>query len=390
MQSPIRPIGFLMVAELFERMAYYGVRSIFVLFLTQTLLWDRMQAVEWYGTVTMIVYIASVVGGLAADLSRLPALMAIIGNSLTTLGIFGLAFSGSDMVVYSSGALIAFGSGMYKPSVVAALYRASFTVKHRFDFIFTIFYVAINIGAFMGPPLIAGFGDTVSPEDFRTGFIVAGCISLIPTALIALNYKYLVYNDLIYNNQTNRLNDLSITSMVLWFLVSIIFWVGYELYQTYNDVFSSTSLAVALAFMGLAMYIVVLPLNLIRSFRPALKIAIGLALVALTSSLLPILNAPPGAGLLVLTIAEVLVAPILMSQIVQNASPRFTATIMGAFMFVTVFTNKLAATLSNAAPAEQPFVQYLISLLCLVFLAALLVIDQIQKKREQSAQFPSY
>lgn len=379
-----------MVAELFERMAYYGVRSIFVLFLTQTLLWDRMQAVEWYGTVTTIVYIASVIGGLAADLSRLPALMAIIGNSLTTLGIFGLAFAGSDLLVYASSALIAFGSGMYKPSVVAALYRASFTVKHRFDFIFTIFYVAINIGAFFAPLIIGGFGDTGNPEDFRTGFIVAGCISLIPTALIALNYKSLVYNDLIYNNQTYRLNDISVTNTVLWFLTSVVFWVGYEMYPIYSGSSSSAGSQMIVVLVSMFCYIILLPLNLIRNFRSALKIAIGLALVALTSSLLPVLGAPVGSGLLLLAIAETLIAPILMSQIVLNASPRFTGTIMGAFMFVTLFTNKMAGIMSTASPKEQPFVQYLISLLCLVFLAALMVIDQVQKRREQSPQFPPY
>jgi dipeptide/tripeptide permease len=391
MQSPIRPVSFLIIAELFERMAYYGVRSLLILFLTQTVLLDRDTAIDWYGTYTLIVYISAIIGGLTADLSRLPALIAIIGNSLATVGIFALAFADSELTVYCASAILAFGSGMYKPAAIAALYRASFTVRHRFDFIFTIFYVAINIGAFIAHWVIGGFGNTDDPESFRTGFIVAGFISLLPTALLALNYKALVYNDLIYNNQTYRSNEITVLNLVLWFLASVTFWVGYEMYHTYANVYSSSGSQLIMAFISLTCYIILLPLSLIRNFRSALKIAIGLALVAMATAFLGIAGVPPGAGLLILALAEVLVAPIIMSQIMLNAPPRFNATIMAGFMLTTLFTNKIASTLTQGTPGELhvfPAANYFIAGICVSFVIVLLVLDRIQKKRETPQALP--
>lgn len=378
-------LTFLNIAEMFERMAYYGVRSIFILFLVKAIHWDREDAADWYGTFTFIVYGASIAGGLLSDFTRLPTLMAIIGNSITTVGIFTLAFSVSDIAIYCSSGLIALGSGVYKPSIIGSLYRVSFTHKHRFDFIYTVFYIAINFGAFLAPIIVGGIGDTGNPDDFRLGFLTAGCISLIPTALLAINYNNLISNDLLYNSQTYTLNDIGVSKVVLWFLISIIFWVAYELFPQFIGSDSSHQTTVIIAFLSIFVYLILLPLHLIRNFRSAWKIAVGLVLIASACTLIPLSGLPAIPGLILFVIAEVLVVPVMMSQIIQNSSPRLTATIMAAFMFVTLFTNKLVGVLSNATVQDQPIVLRIISILCFGLATVLLILDRIQRNRERNS-----
>lgn len=384
-------VTILNVAEMFERFAYYGVRSIMILFLTQGIIWNKMDAVEFYGTFTLSIYFASVLGGLLADLTRKAALVAIIGNSITTCGIFMLAAAESTMSVYIAAGAIALGSGIWKPSVIAALYRVSFAHKYRFDLILTIFYLAINLGAFAAPWVIGGIGDTGNPADYRLGFIVAGCFSFIPTVLLAVTYKNLISNDLLYNNQTYNSSDIGIANIVLWFVLTGIFWLIYELFPSFTGSYGSDVLtSIIVMVVGFVFYLVLIPLHLIRNFRSALKISIGLLLVALACFVYPTLNLPPMSGLIMLSVAEVLIIPVLWSQIIQFVSPRFTAIVMSLLMFITLGINKAAGALSEASPKEQPVVLWLLATFCVVLMIAFLVLDHYQKKREQNFQQPMF
>lgn len=375
-------VAILNLAEMFERFAYYGVRSIFILFLCYGLTYDRVDASDIYGTFTMAVYFASILGGLLADLTRKPALVAIIGNSITSCGIFMLAAAESPMSIYIAAGSIALGSGLWKPSVVAALYRVSFAYKHRFDLIFTIFYCAINLGAFAAPLVIGGIGDTGDPTDFRVGFIVAGCISFIPTILLAVNYKNLISNDLLYNNQTYRSSEIGVTNIILWFVLTIIFWLIYELFPMFTMANQDPTASTIMMVVGFIFYMIMIPLHLIPNFRSALKISIGLLMVALACIIYPLLNLPPMSGLIILSIAEVLIIPVLWSQIVISVSPRFTGTVMSLLMFMTLGINKAAGALSEASPSEQPVVLRLLATFCVALMIAFLILDHFQKKRE--------
>jgi dipeptide/tripeptide permease len=382
-------VTILNVAEMFERFAYYGVRSIMILFLTFGLTWDRMDAAEFYGTFTLSIYLASVLGGLLADLTKKAALIAIIGNSITTCGIFMLAAAESHMAVYIAAGAIALGSGIWKPSVIAALYRVSFAHKHRFDLIFTIFYCAINLGAFAAPMIIGGIGDTGNPADYRLGFIVAGCFSFVPTLLLAITYKNLISNDLLYNNQTYRSSDIGISNIVLLFLLSIIFWVAYELFPAYTDPDRDYSTTLIVSSVAMIMYFVMIPIHLIRNFRSAMKISIGLLMVALVIIVYPMLQLPATSGLIILAVAEVMIIPVLWSQIVQHVSPRFTALVMSLLMFTTLGINKVTGLLYDASESEQPIVLYILASLCLGLVGAFLTLDHYQKQREQNhPQYP--
>ncbi len=379
----IRNLIFLNLAELFERFTYYGVRSIFLLFLWTGLKWDQSESTLLYGYFIIAVHFASLFGGILSDATRKPVLIAIIGNSSTTLGIFLFAFADSPVTVYSACGLMALGAGLFKPSIISAIYRVSFHQKHRLDLIFTVFYCVINIGAFAAPFVIANIGDTGNPADLRLGFIIAGCFSIIPTVLLSVNYNNLIYNDLLYNSQTYKLSDIRTTNIVFWFILTLIFWMAYDQFSMFIDTsFGDNHSLIFTAVLGLVFYFALIPIHLIRNFRSALKISIGLLMVAIVCIVYPLLNLPPVAGLVMLSISEVLIIPVIWSQMAQNCSPRFTGTIMSLLMLGTWVINKASSALYDSEP-DRPIILWILAVVCLGLMAGFLVLDYFQKKREQ-------
>lgn len=379
----IRNLAFLNIAEMFERCTYYGVRSILILFLISGLGWQQQDAAEHYGTFTATIYFAALLGGILADLTKKPALIAIIGNSLSTCGIFLLAMASEPVSVYIGLGALAIGSGIFKPAMIGAIWRVSFTHKHRLDLIFAIFYCAINLGAFAAPLVIGGIGNTGNLADYRLAILVAGLLSLIPTVLIAINYRNLIFNDLLYDNQTYRSSEIGITNIVLWFLLSVIFWLAYELFPMFSGAYEESSTQIIVMIAGLVLYVVMIPIHLFPNFRSALKISIGLIFVVLGCLVYPMLHLEPISGLILFAIAEVLIMPVLWSQIVQHVSPRFTATIMAVLMLLTVGINKVAGKLSSMSHQEQGGALYTLGIFCVFLIAGFLLLDHFQKKRER-------
>ncbi len=173
----------LFFAEMWERFSYYGMRALLVLYLTKHFLFEREAAYGLFGAYTTLVYIGPVIGGYLAD-KYLGARKAVtIGAIFLVLGHLGMAFEGTPVsdgqaadgsvlnMFYFSLALIIIGVGFLKANIstiVGSLYPKTDT---RRDSAFTIFYVGINLGAFLGA-LIAGYlGETYG---WAYGFGAAG------------------------------------------------------------------------------------------------------------------------------------------------------------------------------------------------------------------------
>ncbi len=146
-------------AEAWERFSYYGMRALLVLYLTKALGVPKEHALEIYGLYTGLVYLTPLLGGYLADkiLGRRKAVL--IGGILMGLGQIFLMFPAT--LTLALGLLIA-GNGFFKPNIstmVGGLYREGDT---RRDGAFTIFYMGINLGAFMSPLVCGNLGENVS------------------------------------------------------------------------------------------------------------------------------------------------------------------------------------------------------------------------------------
>lgn len=194
----------LFTVEMWERFSYYGMRAIFILYLTKALLIDSKEAGSIYGTYTSLVYLTPLLGGFIADRYWGNRRSIIVGGVLMAIAQFLMYFSAAayespetaiPMMYLSLGFLI-FGNGFFKPnisSMVGTLYPKG---DSRVDSAYTIFYMGINAGALIAPLVCGGLGDTGSVADFKWGFLCAG-IGMVLSTVIMLMFqnKYVVTPD---------------------------------------------------------------------------------------------------------------------------------------------------------------------------------------------------
>ncbi len=164
----------LFFTEMWERFSYYGMRALLVLFLITSLTdggwgWSRENAGILYAWYTSLVYLTPLFGGYLADKFMGFKSAIVFGALLMTLGHASLAFE-TQFSFYLGLGLLIIGNGFFKPnisSMVGGLYKDD-TKK---DGAYTIFYMGINAGAFLGIMLCGYVGETVG---WAYGFGLAG------------------------------------------------------------------------------------------------------------------------------------------------------------------------------------------------------------------------
>ena len=172
----------LFFTEMWERFSYYGMRALLVLFLVTSLLgdsnginpgwgWDRADALTLYAWYTGLVYVTPIIGGWIADKFMGFRNAVILGALIMTLGHASMAFE-THFFFYLGLSLLILGNGLFKPnisSMVGQLY-VNDTDKKK-DSAYTIFYMGINAGAFLGMLLCGYIGEKIG---WSYGFGLAG------------------------------------------------------------------------------------------------------------------------------------------------------------------------------------------------------------------------
>ncbi|OIP85246.1 MAG: MFS transporter [Porphyromonadaceae bacterium CG2_30_38_12] len=190
----------LFVTEMWERFSYYGMRALFMLYITKALLFDKGFAAQIYGSYTGLVYLTPLLGGYIADRYWGNRRSIFWGGIIMALGqflMFASAINYQDietakyLMFLGLGGLI-LGNGLFKPNIstmVGHLYEPN---DSRKDAAFTIFYMGINLGAALAPLWCGFVGDTGNPADFKWGFLSAGTGMLLSvTVFQILKNKYL-------------------------------------------------------------------------------------------------------------------------------------------------------------------------------------------------------
>ena len=159
-----RGLSTLFFTEMWERFAYYGMRAILVLFMTASVAsgglgFEVGRAGAVYGTYVALVYMLSLPGGWVAD--RILGLRRSVfyGGILIMLGQLSLAVPGAKLF-YLGLALIIFGTGLLKPNVSAIVGELYGREDMRRDAGFSIFYMGINLGAFISPLVVGGLAQS--------------------------------------------------------------------------------------------------------------------------------------------------------------------------------------------------------------------------------------
>ncbi len=187
-----RGLAVLFMTELWERFSYYGMRALLVLFMTATVAagglgFDTAKAGAIYGLYTASVYMLSLPGGWIADRFLGQRRSVFYGGCVIAAGNACLAIPAIS-AFYLGLALSALGTGMLKPNasvIVGQLYDQSDT---RRDAGFSIFYMGINIGAFISPLICGYLGQRIN---WHLGFAVAAAGMVFGVVQYAAGGKYL-------------------------------------------------------------------------------------------------------------------------------------------------------------------------------------------------------
>lgn len=168
----------LFFTEMWERFSYYGMRVLLVVFLVEVAFdekWSRADALALYGIYTGFVYFTPMIGGILADKLLGYRKAVLIGALIMTLGHASMAME-TPGFFYLGLLLLIIGNGLFKPnisSIVGQLYTETPELK---DGAYTIFYMGINAGAFLGIGLCSYYGEQVS---YSLGFGLAGIFMLV-------------------------------------------------------------------------------------------------------------------------------------------------------------------------------------------------------------------
>ncbi|MBU0550315.1 peptide MFS transporter [Myxococcota bacterium] len=233
----------LFFTEMWERFSYYGMRAILVFYMTAAttqagpmagLGWESSDALTLYGWYTMMVYVMGIPGGWLADnvLGQRKAVM--FGGLLLCVGHGVMALPGA-LSFYSALVLIILGVGLLKPNIstmVGGLYKPG---DHRRDKGFTLFYIGINLGAFLSSLIVGFVGEKIG---WHYGFGLAGIGMLFGQLVFIQGKRHLQgVGDLLPKPKDDpqqlkpglsAVDKDRLKVLFLSFLIVIVFWGAFE------------------------------------------------------------------------------------------------------------------------------------------------------------------
>jgi POT family proton-dependent oligopeptide transporter len=387
-----RGLSFLFATEMWERFSYYGMRALLVLYMTKYLLLegraDKVAGLDAlrrtletifgpldtqplssqiYGLYTALVYLTPIFGGLIADrvLGRRRTIM--IGAAIMAAGHFMMAFETLFLLALL---LLIIGNGAFKPNIsvqVGDLYAPG---DPRRDRAFSIFYVGVNLGAFLAPLVCGTLGETIG---WHYGFAAAGVGMTIGLVIYIAAAPHLPPADppragtvaALTSSEARRL-----AALAALFLPVTLFWAVYEqqgnTIALWADDFTDRMLPIFNFEIPTTWFQAFNPL-MIFAFTPPLlalwarqsrsgrepstisKMALGCLGLALANAILIAAAWHAGADkaswlwlfayFTVLTVGELYISPIGLSLVSQVAPARYLSVTMGAWLATSFVGN---------------------------------------------------
>jgi POT family proton-dependent oligopeptide transporter len=388
------PIGLyvLFFTEMWERFSYYGMRAILTLYLVEKttstnpgLGWSNGEALALYGWYTMMVYVMSIPGGIIADKWLGQKKSVLIGGIILIAGHSILAIE-QNWAFYTGLVLIVTGVGMLKPNIstmVGGLYKKG---DIRRDKGFTIFYIGINIGAFLSSIIVGYVGEV---HGWHYGFGLAGIGMALGVIQYSLGQKYLkdVGNFLgkskskadqdLYNKPLTPIEIDRIKVLLISFLLVVVFWGAFEQAGGLMNIYTKEKTdrilfgweIPATWFQSLNAFFIVVLGTVVANFwakrklkgkvaTSLFKMTIGLIIMGtgfffMTAATVQYEETGSSAMIWLVmaylfhTIGELSLSPVALSFITKLSPVKYGSIMMGIYFAVTGFGSKLAGLLGE-------------------------------------------
>jgi POT family proton-dependent oligopeptide transporter len=253
------PVGLfvLFFTEMWERMSYYGMRALLVLYMTSYLFAEdgrargvlgysairgaiegvfgdqnaQQLASQLYGLYTGLVYLTPFFGGILADRVLGQRKSVYIGGVLMMIGHFLMAIESLFFVALF---FLILGNGCFKPNISTQVGRLYGEGDPRRDGAFTIFYMGINLGAFFAPLVCGTLGQSES-FGWHYGFGAAGVGMAVGLVVYYFGQRFLVPDTLADNQKAaeehaplTQAEKYAIVALCVLCALNIVFWGVYE------------------------------------------------------------------------------------------------------------------------------------------------------------------
>ncbi len=413
----------LFFTELWERFSYYGMRAILVLYLISDfndknsgLGWSNKEAIMLYGWYTALVYIACIPGGIIGDRYITSKNSVLYGGFLLCAGHFTLAFQ-NELFFFTGLILIILGVGLLKPNIstlVGHLYQIN---DLRRDQGFTIFYVGINIGAFLASIIVGYVGEVFG---WHYGFSLAGFGMLLGQISFLIGKKNIIEvsketsqkNTLHLRTKKQKFSSIELDRVKLILissLILVIFWASFEQAGGLLNIFAYEKTDRYVSLLNFE-----IPASWFQSINPLLiivlgysvsvfwmklkkkkilatsifKISIGIIIMGLGfifmifASIESEINGKSSMywlffAYLFFTIGELCASPVILSYITKLSPKKLTASIMGIYFATIGLGNKLAGIIGQYSQALGEKVIFMgITTLCVLVGGGVIIIHK--------------
>ena len=399
-------LTFLFTTEMWERFSYYGMRALLVLYMTKYLLLPGHAAgvvglagvksglaaifgpldvqplsSQIYGFYTALVYLTPIFGGLLADRVLGQRRTVVIGAILMAIGHFMMAVEQLFLVALLA---LILGSGAFKPNIstqVGGLYAPG---DRRRDRAYSIFYVGINVGAFLAPLVCGTLGEAAG---WHYGFAAAGVGMLIGLSIYLYAMPLLPADELqkakaahAVSRPLDRGEWRGVIAILVLFIPTTLFWATYEQGGNTIVLWADANTDRVVSLLGLAVEI---PTTWFLAFNPFMifaftpfvvalwtrqaargsepstisKMALGCFLVAVSYLIMAAAAWHAGAGMaswlwlfayfVVITVGELYLSPIGLSLVTKLAPARSLSMMMGVWLATSFIGNFLAGWLGS-------------------------------------------
>ena len=392
------PVGLyvLFFTEMWERFSYYGMRAILVLYIYSSiedggLGWTKGEALELYGWYTMLVYVMSIPGGILADKLLGQKRTVLLGGLLLCAG-HGILAVEAIWAFYTGLGLIILGVGCLKPNIstmVGGLYKQG---DDRRDKGFTIFYIGINIGAFLSALIVGYVGQNIG---WHYGFGLAGIGMVLGQMVYMWGQKYLVGVGDFLGNKDNPDKELMkkpltkvekdrMVVLLLSFIIIIVFWGAFEQAGGLLNIYANEKVNLELGSFSVpaswfqsvnAMFIIIFGTSVAaywvnrkrkgKEVSSLFKMAVGTIIMGSGFLMMAAASSEAGAepfgksamfwlvlAYLLHTIGELCASPVALSFITKLAPVKYASIMMGVYFAATGFGNKLAGSIGESAQAK--------------------------------------
>jgi POT family proton-dependent oligopeptide transporter len=373
-----RGLTILFLTEMWDQFSFFGMRALLVYYMTKELLIGQAHSSYIYGLYTSFVYFTPLIGGVLSDryLGRKRAV--VIGASIMALGHFMMTF---EPLFYEALAAIALGNGLFLPSLTSQINELYAPDDPRRGTAYSIYYVGINLGAFLAPLVCGTVGELYG---WHWGFGLAGIGMMIGLATYLWGSRYLPRDlPLARTLAKPAVQASSATYLLLFCVIAIVvlFRGAYE--QSGNTLALWADAGVNRHVGSFA-----IPMTWFQSlnplfifvFTPAIvarwntrtragrdsgavaKMAIGALTVGASYFLLAALTAMMGtvswlwvvAFFVVYTVGELFILPVGLGLFGRLAPAHLTATAIAAWFVAAFFGNLLAGAVGALWSATTP------------------------------------